>query len=58
MDVEDLNYLYGTIDIVEIQKSAYNNSKHQQFLHKYGTLLMNKDLERNGKTISIIAVVY
>jgi hypothetical protein len=58
MDVEDLNYLYGTIDIDKIQQSAYNNTKHLQFLRKYGTLLIDKDLERNGKTLSIIAAVY
>ncbi len=32
MDLEDLKYLYGTIDIDIIKKTAYTNSKHKKFV--------------------------
>ncbi len=39
MEIEQLIYTYGTVEIYKIQKTAYTKSKHANFEKKFGTLL-------------------
>jgi hypothetical protein len=58
MEVEDLKYLYGTIDIEIILKNTYTNSNHQKIMQSYGALIKDLNIEKNGKNISILLSVY
>lgn len=56
MSLEELRFNYGTINIQEIHRTAYTESKHEAFMAHYGRLLEEVDTRKLGKVLSIATV--
>ena len=56
LQVEELKYIYGTIDFNKVQK-AYTKYKHTRFMARYGILLDDVRLSQLGKAKAIFVVI-
>ncbi len=54
MTLEDLQYIYKSIDIDRIRMSAYTESKHATFMKTYGILIEKISLAELGKAKTIV----
>jgi hypothetical protein len=54
MTLEDVEYIYKSVDIEQIRIRAYTESKHEKFLRTYGILVENINLAEMGKAKTIL----
>jgi phosphosulfolactate synthase (CoM biosynthesis protein A) len=54
MTIEDVEYIYKSVDIEQIRMRAYTKSKHAKFLRTYGILVENINLAEMGKAKTIL----
>lgn len=52
MTLEEINEIYKTIYIEEIQKNAYTLSKHKEIMKKYGVVIKGIKLEKLKKRMT------
>ena len=45
MQIEQVKYLYGTIDIEAIHKSCYTAKQHKKFMETFGCLVQDIKIE-------------
>ncbi len=53
MTIEDVYYIYKSVDIEKIKITSYTESKHAKFMKTYGILVKNISLEELGKAMTI-----
>jgi hypothetical protein len=53
MTVEDVYYIYGTLEIEKIKREAYTNNNHSKFMNSFGLLIKGIKLSKLGKGMSI-----
>ncbi len=53
MTVEDIHYIYGTLEINKIEQNSYTISNHVKFMKSCGVLINGLKLAKLGKGMSI-----
>ena len=58
MTLEEIKYLYNTIDIEKIKKNTYTKKKHEKFMNKFGILIKGLKLNKLKKPLTFFIGFY
>jgi hypothetical protein len=53
MTLEEIEYIYGTLNIGRIQSKVYLKNNHVLFMKKFGILIQGIEMTRLGKVPTI-----